>query len=156
MDRDTLHLALGWEAAAGRPGWGVRNSEWERLWTNINRPPEDACAARLPCEPVAGSPASPGAHSVVLPAAQAAPAGGRPPVSPAPGGVCPSLLCRLSGPGPGASSALGKTSRLPTGGPWRRDGPRGQRRPCPCPGFCRDRVSTAFSSSGLLLGPLGG
>ena len=75
----------GGKQGQGGHGWGVRNSEWERLWININRPPEDACAARLPCELMAGSPASPGAYSAVFPAAQAAPAGGRPPVSPAPG-----------------------------------------------------------------------
>lgn len=63
------HCRWSWGGKQGQGGhgWGLWNSEWERLRTNVNRPPEDARAARLPCEPTAGSPASPGAYSAVLP-----------------------------------------------------------------------------------------
>ena len=50
----------------GEAGDGLRNSEWEGLQVKVKRPPEGVRVARLPRVPTAGSPAPPGAYSVVL------------------------------------------------------------------------------------------
>lgn len=141
----------------GRGGWETApNSEWEGLKTKVKRPQKACVWPGSPRRALAGSPTSPGAYSLwSSPAAQAAPAGRRHSVSPAPGLSLP--LPFIPPRGPGARSVLGKTSCLPsreTPSVWRRDGPPGslgEYYPRWLP--AGDPVSTAVSSSGLLLDP---
>lgn len=108
----------------------------------------------LPCVPTAGSPASPGAYSAVLPGCS--------------GCSCGRASCRV--PSARAESApplyTGSVTRgLALAQHWERRaafrpvapggamGPEGSGE-CARAGSCRDRVSTTFSPGGLLLGPL--
>ena len=138
----------------GEAGDGLRNSEWEGLQVKVKRPPEGVCVARLPRVPTAGSPASPGAYSVVLPGCSGCSCGRM-------SSRVPSARAESAPPFYTAwglalaqrwerRAAFRPVRRLPSGDEM---GPEGSGE-CARAGSCWDPVSTAVSSGGLLLGPL--